>query len=77
MKNGGNYSRDDQDIYKRLVKLEEETLPGPFPLFGSDDIGAESLLEMLDPEQIESFFRITLQELNDFLCRQMVPKFTD
>ena len=59
------------------MKLEEKTLERPFPFFFADGIGAESLLEMFDLELIKAFFRIAVEEINDFFCRQVVPVFTD
>jgi hypothetical protein len=56
--------------------LEKEAEQRPLALFPGDRIWAEMFLTIIDLEKIQPLFPITLQEVNYFISRQVMPVLT-
>jgi hypothetical protein len=77
LKQGRNGAGRQQNVDQGLVELEQKAQQGPFPLFPGERIGAEMFLTIVDLEQVQPFFLVTVQEADYFICRQVMPVLTD
>jgi len=55
------------------VKLEEEADQGTFALLLSQDIIAKFFAPVIDLEEAKALFPITVQQIDHFFCREMMP----
>ncbi|KUG21627.1 hypothetical protein ASZ90_008611 [hydrocarbon metagenome] len=76
LEQGRNGSGRQQDVYQRLMKLQEKSHQGTFAFFGSQYIYSESLFPVTYFQQIESLVWICLQKTNNLFMRHMVPVFS-
>jgi len=59
------------------MELEQKAQQRPFSLFPGERIGAEMFLTIVYLEQVQPFFLVTVEEVNYFIRRQVMPVLAD